>query len=157
MPKKEIRHILCAVRGVPQSRDTVSYAIQFSLEHHSRLTFVHVNDARFMASASPTLTSLATVYKQMRDMSEFALLVLCDRAKRRGIEVVDYQILEGRFLVQIQRLVYELNPDILVVGKPVAADPGSPIIQMNKFEEIMDEIQQKTQTYVHPVEFSVEE
>lgn len=156
MSTNEIQHILCAVRGIPQSRDTVTYAIQIALDNHARLTFVHVNDARFMANASPTMTSLAQVYKQMRDMSTFTLLVLCDRAKRRGVEIADYKILEGRFLIQIRSLLYELRPDVLVIGKPMASEPGSAAMQMDEFHELIKEIKQNSNITVHPVEINIE-
>lgn len=153
----KIAHILCAVRGIPRSRDTVTYAIQLALDHQARLTFVHVNDAGFMASASPTMTSLATVYKQMRDMSEFTLQILCDRATRRGVEAVDYQILEGRWMVQIRTLLDELKPDVLVVGDPITKSIPGIGVEINELENFIVEIQQNTNITVHTVEISLEE
>jgi nucleotide-binding universal stress UspA family protein len=157
MTENEVTHILCAVRGIPQSRETVTYAIQMALNHGARLTFVHVNDAGFMASASPTLTSLATVYKQMRDMSEFTLQILCDRATRRGVERVDYQILEGRLLEQIRNLLLALQPDILVIGKPITKAVGESGIDTKELEDFTIEIGEQTNTAIHTVDINFDD
>ena len=42
-------HIVCAVRGSPQSRATVTRAIDLALEHDARLTFFYAVDAEFLA------------------------------------------------------------------------------------------------------------
>lgn len=152
MTDNHVTHIICAVRGIPQSRETVTYAIQLAVEHQARLTFVHVNDAGFMAAASPTLTSLATVYKQMRDMSEFTLQILCDRASRRGVEQVDYSILEGRLLVQIRTLLLEVLPDILVIGKPVTKAASESGVEPDELEDFIQEIKDHTNIAVHTVD-----
>ncbi len=156
MTNSEITHIVCAVRGIPQSRKTVTYAIQLALEHQARLTFVHVNDAEFMAAASPTLTSLATVYKQMRDLSEFTLQILCDRATRRGVEQVDYQVLEGRLLVQIRSLLLERMPDILVIGKPMTQAISESGDKRNELRDLVQEIEEQTNITVHIVDYDSE-
>ena len=156
MTPSEISHIVCAVRGIPQSRQTVTYAIQLALEHQAHLTFVHVNDAEFMAAASPTLTSLATVYKQMRDLSEFTLQILCDRATRRGVEQVDYQILEGRLLVQIRNLLLEQRPDILVIGKPMTQAISESGDDSNELRDLIQEVEEHTNITVHTIDYNFE-
>lgn len=156
MTDSHITHIICAVRGIPQSRATVTYAIQLAIKHQARLTFVHVNDAGFMAAASPTLTSLATVYKQMRDMSEFTMQILCDRASRRGVEQVDYYILEGRLLIQIQNLLLDLLPDVLVIGKPITKAASESAVKTIELEDFIREIETQTNTTVHTVDINFE-
>ncbi len=42
MSDSKIRHIICAVRGGPESRETVSHAIDLALESSARLTFFRV-------------------------------------------------------------------------------------------------------------------
>ena len=156
MTDNHVTHIICAVRGIPQSRATVSYAIRMALEHQAHLTFTHVNDADFMAAASPTLTSLATVYKQMRDLSEFTLQILCDRASRRGVEQVDYRILEGRLLVQIRNLLFEMQPDVLVIGKPFINAANESGVEKTELEDFIQEIQTLTNVSVHTVDINFE-
>ena len=92
----------------------------------------------------------------MREMSTFILIVLCDRARRRGVEQVDYQVMDGRFLAQIKALLYELQPDILVIGRPIGTDSASSSLPQEELEQMIAEIQQQTHTTVHPVEIHVE-
>ncbi len=64
-------HIICAVRGGAESRDTVSRAINLALEGNTRLTFLHVMDAEFLQYA--TIGPLSVVYNELVEMGE-----LCD-------------------------------------------------------------------------------
>jgi nucleotide-binding universal stress UspA family protein len=156
MQRRKIRHILCAVRGVPQSRATVTKAIDLAKEHQARLTFVHVNNADFLASAGPTMTSLPKVKKQIHSLSEFAMLVLCDRAIRRGVEKVDYILRDGRVLSQIRETLSELKPDILVIGSPFVTDPGLFSLKESDVENFIQEIEKNMNITVIPVEAKVE-
>jgi len=44
-----VEHIVCAVRGSPQSRATVTRAIDLAREHDARLTFFYAVDVEFLA------------------------------------------------------------------------------------------------------------
>lgn len=156
MQRKKIRHILCAVRGVPQSRATVTKAIDLAKEYQARLTFVHVNNADFLASAGPTMTSLPKVKKQIHSLSEFAMLVLCDRANRRGVENVDYILRDGRVLPQIKETISEHNPDLLVIGRPFVTDPGLFSLNETDVEDFIQEIENTLNITVIPVEGGAE-
>ncbi|MFQ5421914.1 MAG: universal stress protein, partial [Anaerolineae bacterium] len=83
MTEQTTRQILCAVRGGPESRATVSKAIALALTHQARLTFFHVLDAEFLNYA--TIGPLSVIYQELAEMGKFAMLILCDRAKRRGV------------------------------------------------------------------------
>ena len=48
MSEETPKHIICAVRGGPESRETVTQAINLALEYEARLTFLHVLDAEFL-------------------------------------------------------------------------------------------------------------
>ena len=45
MTEHKPRHIICAVRGGPEGRATVTHAIELALEAGARLTFFRVMDA----------------------------------------------------------------------------------------------------------------
>jgi nucleotide-binding universal stress UspA family protein len=112
------KHILCAVRGQPRSRDTASQAITLALETGARLTFALIINAEFMSQVAPTMGSLRAVYQQLEEMGEFAMLVLCERAERRGVPHVDSIIQKGTVRDELLKMVTEMNPEVLVVGKP---------------------------------------
>ena len=156
MQQKKIRHILCAVRGIPQSRETATKAIDLAIEHQARLTFVHVNNADFLLTAGPTMTSFLKIKKQIHSLGEFAMLVLCDRANRRGVENVDYILKDGRVLPQIQETISELDPDILVIGRPFVTDPGLFSLDESDVENFIQEIEENLNVTVIPVETKVE-
>ncbi len=109
-------HIVCAVRGQPQSRATVTRAIELALEHGARLTFVHVMDAEFLAHATVGIVRL--MYRELRSMGEFMMEILKDRAERRGVTEVDTALLEGRAEKVLPRFLKECGADLLVVGAP---------------------------------------
>jgi len=141
MNDEGIRHILCAVRGVPKSRETVTKAIDLALENNARLTFMHVADAEFLTTSGPAIISLQSVYKQLHELGEFTMLVLCDRAQRRGVENVDSIVREGKLISQLKLILAELNPDMLVIGKAANKAVSTRAIKVEEFEKFIDEIE----------------
>lgn len=110
------RHIVCAVRGGPESRETVTQAINLALEHGARLTFFHVMDAEFLEYA--TIGPLSVVYRELEEMGKFTMLILCDRARRRGVQQVDYEVREGNIRRQLLGFARETEADLMVMGCP---------------------------------------
>jgi nucleotide-binding universal stress UspA family protein len=133
------KHILCAVRARPRSRETVTRAIDLALESGARLTFAYVVDAEFQAHA--TIGPLSIVYRELVEMSQFVMLILCDRAQRRGVEQVDYIVREGNVRKQLRQLVAKVQPDVLVIGSP-AAGPVRPAFKPAEFDALVAELEQ---------------
>jgi nucleotide-binding universal stress UspA family protein len=134
-----INHIICAVRGRPASRSTVTHAIDLALETGARLTFFHVMTAGFVEHA--TIGPLSVVYNELRDMTEFMLLILCDRARRRGVEQVDYVSREGDIRKQIRQFAIETEAEILVMGRP-AFGPGGDVFDGAELERFVAEFEE---------------
>lgn len=122
MNTSEIRTIVCAVRGRPISRATVTRAVELAIEHQAALTFIHVVNIEFMKTATPGMSSMRMVYNQLRDMAEFTMLILADRASRRGVSQVDTIIREGKIRTQLFQYLKERRPDLLVIGEPKHGD-----------------------------------
>ena len=114
-----VEHIICAVRGQPESRKTVTRAIDLALEHDAHLTFCLVIDVEFLGQSAPTMTPLRAAYRQLEDLGEFSMLILCDRAERRGVKEVEYLIRKGNIPEQLHRLVKEIGAEVMVMGRPV--------------------------------------
>ena len=110
------KHIICAVRGHPTSRSTISRAIDLALETGARLTFLHVVTVEFVEHA--TIGPLSVVYNELREMSEFMMMLLVDRAQRRGVVLTDYVVREGDVRKQLRDFVFETEAQILVMGMP---------------------------------------
>ncbi len=134
------RHIICAVRGSPQSRATVTRAIDLALETGARLTFFYAVDAEFKARATMR-GALSVIYRELVQMAEFSMLILVDRAQRRGVKEVDYRIREGNVRKQILKLAAETRADLLVLGWPFRG-PGRPTFKPDKFGDFVAELEQ---------------
>ena len=134
------KHIICAVRGQPHSRETATRAIDLALEHNARLTFFLVLGAEFMAKAAPTMVPLNSVFRQLQDMGEFAMLILCDRARRRGVEQVDYLIRTGDIPEQVRQFAIEAQAEMMVLGRPKQS-AGKSVFVPDEFDCFVEELE----------------
>ena len=147
--KEKFNHIVCAVRGGTQSRQTVTYAIKTALETNSRLTFFHVMNAEFMQHA--TIGPLSVIYQELVEMGNFAMMILCDRARRRGVDEVDFVIQEGNIKNRLRLYALESNVDLLIVGSPSQGSRNC-VFKPNELESLLFESvdQLKTQIKIVP-------
>jgi len=143
MTDQKPKHIICAVRGGQESRNTVIRAIDLAQEYDARLTFFHILDAEFLGAASLTMTPVRRVYEQLHEMGEFTMLILCDRATRRGVARVDYRVKEGNIKQLLRQLAVETHADIMVMGRPVRS-PGSNVFTKPAFDEFIQAMETKT-------------
>jgi len=129
---KGIQKILCAVRGGPESRETVTRAIDMSLETGAKLTFFHVMDVEFLGQAAISV-SKTTIYNELLEMGKFAMIILVDRAQRRGVEKVDYIVQEGNVRKQLVQIAIETKAEVMIIGRPTRS-PTSNIFKMDEME-----------------------
>jgi nucleotide-binding universal stress UspA family protein len=137
---ENVEHIVCAVRGSPQSRATVTRAIDLALEHDARLTFFYVADAEFQAQAAIG-SPLRVVYQELTQMAEFSMLILCDRAQRRGVKQAGYVIRTGNVRTQLLQMAAETRADMFVMGWPLRG-PSRPTFTPDEFESFAAELEQ---------------
>jgi len=135
-----IKRIICAVRGGPESRETVTHAINLAVEHKAELTFFHALDAEFLGTASLTMTPVRSIYQQLHEMGEFSMLILCDRANRRGVERVNYQVREGNIQNLLREKAIETKADVMVMGRPVRS-PGSNVFTEAAFDQFISDLE----------------
>jgi len=133
-------HIICAVRGGPESRETVTQAINLALEYEARLTFLHVLDAEFLEYA--TIGPLSVVYRELNEMGTFTMLILTDRAERRGVEHVDYVLPEGDIRDELIRYANETRAEMMVIGRPMRS-PGRNVFKIAEFDDFVTELEQE--------------
>jgi hypothetical protein len=103
--------IVCAVRGGPESRATVSCTIDLAMESNAKLTFFHVLDAEFLEYA--TVGPLSIIYRELVEMGKFAMLILCDRAQQRSVSQLDDVLREGNIPKNLIRFAIETNATVL--------------------------------------------
>jgi nucleotide-binding universal stress UspA family protein len=135
-----VKHIVCAVRGSPQSRSTVTRAIDLALEHDARLTFFYAADAEFLARTT-IRGPLSVIYQELTQMAEFSMLILRDRAQRRGVRQVDYVIREGNVRRKLLEFVAETRADIFVMGWPQRG-PVQPTFSGDEFASFTAELEE---------------
>lgn len=137
MPEEPPKQIVCAVRGGPESRATVSRAINMALETGARLTFLHVTDAEFLEFS--TIGPLSVVYRELEEMAKFAMLILCDRAQRRGVAQVDFILREGNIRKNLIQFAIKTHATVMVMGQPTRS-PGSNVFKANEAEAFAAEL-----------------
>lgn len=141
MSDKIPKHIICAVRGGPESRETVTQAINLALEYEARLTFLHVLDAEFLEYA--TIGPLSVVYRELNEMGTFTMLILTDRANRRGVERVDYVLPEGNIREELIQYAIDTKAEMLVIGRPTRS-PGRNVFKIAEFDNLVTELERQT-------------
>jgi nucleotide-binding universal stress UspA family protein len=142
MTRGNPQHIICAVRGGPESRETVTQAINLALQYGARLTFLHVLDAQFLEYA--TIGPLSVVYNELLEMGKFSMLIISDRAQRRGVEQVDYVLPEGNIRDGLIRFANETKAEMLVMGRPIRS-PGRNVFKLAEFDNFVARLEQETE------------
>ena len=136
--QNQIKQILCAVRGGPESRETVTRAIDMALETGAKLTFFHAMDAEFLGQAAIGRT-LSGIYNELVEMGKFTMLILVDRAQRRGVEQVNYIVQEGNIRKQLIQIAIETKAEIMIVGRPTRS-PTSNVFKAGDIEAFAEEL-----------------
>lgn len=145
MKVRQPRHIVCAVRGGPESRETVTRAVDLALESGAKLTFFRVLDAEFLNHA--TIGPLSVVYSELRELGQFAMLILCDRAERRGVKSVEGIVREGNVRRQLHEFASETNADVLVMGRPTRS-PGSSTFKPAELDDYVAQLEREANLQV---------
>jgi RNase H-fold protein (predicted Holliday junction resolvase) len=67
------------------------------------------------------------------------MLILVDRANRRGVEQVKYILRTGNIGKQLNQAINEIHPDALVIGKPPQGSKES-VFKPEEFDALINEI-----------------
>jgi nucleotide-binding universal stress UspA family protein len=135
-----IKQIICAVHGGPESRETAIRAISLALESGGRLTFFHVMDAEFLGYA--TVGTLRVAYHELEEMGKFVMLILCDRARARGVTQVDYILRTGNIRKQLHQLAIETGAEVMVMGRPTRS-PTKNIFKPGEFDAFVADLERE--------------
>ena len=138
MTENNIDQIICAVRGGPESRTTVTRAIDLALETDAHLTFFLVLDVEFLNHA--TIGPLSVIYDELVEMGKFAMIILRDRARRRGVQKVDYIVREGNIRKRLRELAIETHAQVMVMGRPTRS-PGTNVFKSGELDEFAAELE----------------
>jgi nucleotide-binding universal stress UspA family protein len=75
-------------------------------------------------------------------MATFALLILCDRAQRRGVTQVDCIVREGNIQKQLRQFMSESHADVLIMGRPTRS-PGRNVFKPAELDLFVAELERE--------------
>jgi nucleotide-binding universal stress UspA family protein len=78
-------------------------------------------------------------------------LILCDRARSRGVTQVDYLLREGSVRTQLRKLAVETGAEVMVIGRP-SRSPTKNLFRADEFEAFVAELEQAGNLRVIQVE-----
>jgi hypothetical protein len=99
-----------------------------------------VMDAEFLEHA--TVGPLSVVYSELQEMGQFAMLILCDRARRRGVSQVDCAVREGNIRKQIRQFAIETSAQLLVMGRPTRS-PGRNVFKPTEIDDFAADLERE--------------
>lgn len=132
-----IQHIICAVRGGPESQETANSAMDLALEAEAGLTFFHIVDSGCLDCGDIAKTSAA--YREYLEQAESALEALCTQARQRGVTHVDFVLREGDTRQELRQLVVETNAELLLLGHPSPKSKHS-VFGQDEFHQFLAEL-----------------
>ena len=141
---EEQTHIVCAARGGRRIQPSVNRAIELGCENDARLTFLYILDVEFLKCTTVGHTEL--VFEELDKMGEFMMIRLCEYANERGCTNADYAIRHGELREEIQNYLLEVQPDLLVLGRPQEEreDEAPAAFESEGIVRFADEITQNT-------------
>lgn len=138
--EKAYKKILCAVRGQLESRATARKAIGLALEHGASLEYCFIIDVEFLKGAATTLSTIRHVYRQLEEMTEFALAILKDQTIEQGVPDVDYRILKGDIPTMLIEHAQNISADAIVLGFPIKS-MGKNVFKPKEFQAFVERIE----------------
>jgi len=137
--------VLCPVRGGKRSSKTVDRAVALAAEHGAKLIFLYVVDVDFLGLA--TVARVKLMADELMETGRFALSILADKARARGVAEVEEVIRAGSVERVIVDVLQETGAGVLVVGRPVRA-PGVLSFAPADYERMLERIQIDTDIHV---------
>lgn len=132
--------IVCAIRGGPDSRATITTAISLALKVGQPLYFLYVVNLDFLSRTSST--RVHTISKEMQQMGEFILLAAQASAKEHSI-AAEGIVRQGNVSQEIVNLCHELSASYLVLGQPRLQREES-IFSQDRLVEFVEQAEMQT-------------
>jgi nucleotide-binding universal stress UspA family protein len=132
--------IVCAVRGGPDSKATISQAIGLAQQTGLPLYFLYVVNLDFLSRTSSS--RVHTISEQMHQMGEFILLEAQDTASARGIKA-EGLVRQGNVGEEIIDLCRELGADYLVLGRPKVQHEDS-VFSQEELRRFIEQTEEQT-------------
>jgi nucleotide-binding universal stress UspA family protein len=132
-----IQHIICAVRGGPESQVTANNATDLALKAEAKLTFFHIVDPGCLDCGDIARSSAA--YREYLEKAESAMHILRAQAQQRGVTHVDLILREGDTRQELCQLAVETDAELMVLGHP-SSDSERSVFSQHEFHEFLAEL-----------------
>jgi hypothetical protein len=136
--------ILCAIRGGPSSRPTITTSIQLAQETGEIIYFLYVVNLDFLTHSSSSKTN--HISQELHDMGEFILLSAQEQADQAGVQA-EGVIREGRVVEEIITFSEEQNPLYVILGRPEEEGEDN-LLSMERLQIFADRIKEASQAQV---------
>ena len=132
-----IQHIICAVRGGPESQVTANSAMDLALKAEAKLTFFHIVDPGCLDCGEIARSSAA--YREYLEQAESAMHILRTQAQQHGVTHVDLILREGDTRQELRQLAVETDAQLLVLGHP-SPDSERSVFSDDEFHQFLAEL-----------------
>lgn len=136
--------ILCAIRGGPSSRPTISTSIQLAQETGEIIYFLYVVNLDFLTHSSSSKTN--NISHEIHDMGEFILLSAQEQAIKAGAQA-EGVIREGRVVDEIVTYCEEESPLFVILGRPEEEGEDN-LLSIERLQGFADRIKEVCQAQV---------
>lgn len=89
------------------------------------------------------MTPVRSIYEKLHEMGE----LICDRASRRGVANLDYELHEGDIKLNLRQIAIGTHADILVKDRPIHS-PGSNVFNKENFAEFIKSLEADTDPHI---------
>jgi nucleotide-binding universal stress UspA family protein len=107
--------VVAAIRGGPDSKSTITTAIDLAKDKELSLYFLYVVNLDFLTHTSST--RVQTISHEMHQMGEFILLAAQAEAASKGV-AAEGVVRHGDVGTEIANMSREISADYLVLGRP---------------------------------------
>lgn len=113
--------IVCAIRGGPASKPTISTAIKLALTEDQPIYFLFIVNLDFLLMTSSSRVQI--VSQEMSEMGEFILLTAQAKAESAGAKAIGV-VRHGKVQEQIILQCEEIGAEYVVLGMPRTTEGG---------------------------------
>ena len=131
--------ILCALRGGPESENTIAYAVTMAEKEEARLIFLYVVNLDLIPSSSRSRAM--SIADELSHMGEFVLLMAQAQAAVEGI-FSDLFVRRGNVPEQIFMACQEMEIETLIMGKS-QAENGESLFDEESQDEFIKKIEEE--------------
>jgi len=132
--------IVCAIRGGPDSQQTIARAIGLARETGLPLFFLYVVNLDFLAHTSSS--RVHTISQEMHQMGEFILLSAQSKAAAQGVDA-EGVVRQGNVGQEIVEMCHEIDADYVVLGLPRVQHEES-VFTRELLQDFIRETEEKT-------------